>query len=190
MRSAVRTWRRCVLGQPCAHSSPHRRPGLNRTNTAKVSHTGFGRTWSWRLNPVANGPRAFRLVEYQPTARGARAPRSADWRGCIVGQRRARSSPRRRPGLIRSNIPKVGDMSSELRGHYLRIPLRAACTRFAPCSIVRPPMEHAQRSADLASVCCGPTPGELLSTPSARAQPHQHRDRSAARALNGCVHGV
>ena len=39
------------------------------------------------------------------------------------------------------------------------------------------------RSADLAWLCCGPTQGALLPTPSAEARPHQLCNRSAARAL-------
>ena len=42
---------------------------------------------------------------------------------------------------------------------------------------------RAPRSVDVAWLCCGPTRGTLLPTPSADAWPHQHRDRSAARSL-------
>ena len=38
-------------------------------------------------------------------------------------------------------------------------------------------------------MCCGPMRGALLPTPPAEARPHQHRDRSAARASKRCVHG-
>ena len=51
-------------------------------------------------------------------------------------------------------------------------------------------MEHATRSADLAWLCCGPTRGALLSMLSAGARPHQHRDRSVARASNGLTYRV
>ena len=44
---------------------------------------------------------------------------------------------------------------------------------------------HVPPSADLARLCCGPTQDALLPTPSAGTRPHQHRDRSAARALKG-----
>ena len=43
---------------------------------------------------------------------------------------------------------------------------------------------------DLACLFCRPTRGTLLSTPSAGARPHQHRDRSAARLSRGRIHHV
>ena len=66
-------------------------------------------------------------------------------------------------------------------------PLRSSLVALGPLAF-RPveyrPTAHetcAPRSADLAWLCCGPTQGALLSTPSAGARPHQHRHRSAAR---------
>ena len=64
-------------------------------------------------------------------------------------------------------------------------PVARVARAFAPWSSGRPTAEHAPRSADLAWLCCGPTRGALLPTPSVEARPHQHRDRSAAGISKG-----
>ena len=102
-RCAARTWRGCVVGQREARSSPHCRPGLDRTNTVAG--------WQHGLREVlvtAFKSRGVHSARYWPRGVSADRPRSTrcaawTWRGCVVGQRRARSSPHCRPGLDRTN---------------------------------------------------------------------------------------
>ena len=108
---------------------------------------------------MAHDPCAFSPVEYWPTAYRARTPHSANltWvRGCVVGQRRVRSSPRRRPRLYRT-----GTATSQRHGFRQRATdafetRGTRPTRISQRGVIRrPPPEHAPRSADLAWLCCG-----------------------------------
>ena len=104
---AVRTWRGCVVRQLGARSSPRHRSGLDRSNTATSRRRGGLRRLvvTWR---AARALFASWSIGRPPAEHARRAVRT--WRVCVVGPRRARSSPRRRPGLNRTNIPKVGGM--------------------------------------------------------------------------------
>ena len=71
MRSAVRTGV-VVLWANAGRTPPHFvGQGSTALTSRQVGSMGFGRVWSRRLNPMAHGPRAFRLVEYRPIAHEA-----------------------------------------------------------------------------------------------------------------------
>ena len=92
--------------------------------------------------------------------------------------------------LLHRHRARPAAVASNCRAHSFQLPCRADPTRSAPWRIGRPPTEHTQRSADFAWLCCGPTRSALSSTPSPGAQPHQHRDRSAARRSGGANHRI
>ena len=178
---AVRTWRGCVVGQRRALASPRRRPGLNRINTATGRQRGVFKTVITALEtpgawPAHFSPRGLSTDRPRSTSRAVRT-----WSGCGVGQRRALSPPRRRPGTIAPTPRQVGSAEfgkAVITGLESR---GARPSRCAPWSIGRPPMEYTPRSADLAWLCCGPTQGALVPTSSAGAQSCEHRDRLVAR---------
>ena len=64
--------------------------------------------------------------------------------------------------------------------HIILTPWRVARSLLAAWSKCRSPTEHMPGSADLVWLCCDPTQGMLLPTPSAGAQPCEQRDRSVA----------
>ena len=102
-RRAARTWRGCVVGQRRARFTPHRRPGLDHTNTATGRRHSTQEVLITAFGSMARVACALCPVESRPTAHRARSAQ----RGLgvvvlrVVGQRGARSSPRRRPGLDR-----------------------------------------------------------------------------------------
>ena len=134
------------------------------------------------MDPVARSPRAFRPEQCQSRPLTEHAHCAVQtWRGCVVVLRRARSSPRRWPGLDQT-------MTATGRPHEVRtivdapFKIREARTpRFR--AMKYRPIAHgarAPRSADLAWLYCSPTRGALLRAPPAGAWPHEHRDRSMA----------
>ena len=187
-RHAARTWRCCVVGQRNARSPQRHRPGLNRTNTATgrrhevrkcvlvASESSGARSSGAR--PAGFSPRG--VIPDRPWSTG-RAVRT--WRGCVVGQRRARSSPRRRPGLDRTS-------TATGRRHSLQqnvvIVTKHSGARSAPVS-PRKLSADRRRSTHAAQYGLGVVVswGSLLPMPSAEVRPHQLRKRSTARALRG-----
>ena len=105
-RSAQRELGVIVLWADAGRALPH---VVGRGSTAptplQVGGTAFKSSYLMRSNTMARVARALRLVENRPTAHGARAEQRGfgDWGVCVVGQRGARSLPRRRPGLDRIN---------------------------------------------------------------------------------------
>jgi len=100
---AAWTWRGCAVGQRGARSSPRRRPGIDRINTAPGQRHGLR-----EVQIAVFESRAARPARVSPRVISADCPRSTcravrTWRGCVAGQRGARSSSRRRPGLERTN---------------------------------------------------------------------------------------
>ena len=99
---AARTWRGCGAGQRAARSFPRRRLRRDRTNTATSRRQGIrkvvGNTFESR------GARPARVSHHREAVDGPRSMRRAarTWRVCDVGQRVARSPPRRRPSLDRT----------------------------------------------------------------------------------------
>ena len=86
---------------------------------------------------------------------------------------------------------RLGDRAAS--SHAAAVSVRTRRTRGASprrCRSGRAPTEHTLSSAELAWLCCGQTWGVLRSTPWGEARPHQHRDRSAARALENYDHRV
>ena len=87
---------------------------------------------------MAGGLRDFRPVEYRPTPTEHARTRCAvwTWRGCVVGQEYGeRLSPRRRPGLNRTNTA-----TSQQHGHRTAVPIApesrgARLARFSPRGI-------------------------------------------------------
>ena len=133
---------------------------------------------------MACGSRAFRLVEYRPTVHGVRASPSADlpWsccrptRGALLPTPSAEARPHHhydRTAARRSNSLRRSRSSLVARGPLAFCPVE--------CWLTAHEARATRRSADLAWLCCGPTQRAILSTPSARARPHQHRHRFSAR---------
>ena len=99
----------CGLGVVVVRANSRHTPpnAVGRGATAAIPRpvggagVGGGGAWSAPLYTLVRVPRAYRTMEKRPTARRARAARA--WRGCGVGQRAARSSPRRRPRLDRTD---------------------------------------------------------------------------------------
>ena len=101
--SVAQTSRGCVVGQRGARSLPRRRPGLNRINTATGRRHGVR-----EVLITAFESHGVRCVRSSPRGKSADRPRSTRraariWNGCVVGQRGARSTPRQRPRLGRTN---------------------------------------------------------------------------------------
>ena len=92
---AVWTWRRCVVAERVACSSPSRWLGLDCTNIAagwrhglsKFAVTAFS---SDGARPARSPPREASADRPRSTCRAVHT-----WRGCVVAQREARSSPSR-----------------------------------------------------------------------------------------------
>ena len=107
------------------------------------------------------------------------------WRSCVVGQRGARCSPRRRPGLERINITTG-------QRHGLRAFLTTAFksraarpVRFPSRGVSADLQRSTRRAVRTWRGCVVGQRRARLPTPSAGAHPHQHRDRSVAGNLKG-----
>ena len=190
---AARTWSGCVVGQRRARSSPRRRPGLDRSNTA----TGR-RHASQETLIIAFESRGARRVRSSPRGKSADRPRStrrAAWtgRGCVVGcgpTRGALPPHAVSQGSTASTPRQVGGTAFKRSSSLRSNPMARVARALRP--VENRPTAHGARAAqrglgDLAWLCCWPTWGALPSTPSAGAQPHQHRDRSASRPLRSLV---
>ena len=192
-QAALRTWHGCVVAQQEAHSSPRRRPRLDRTNTAtgrwhelrKVVVTSFKscdeRSASCSPRGVsADCPRNMRAAQCELGvvvlwANAGRAPPSPS-AGARPHQHRHRSrhSLQKAVWSPRSNFMAHGPRGASRPVEY------------------RPTIHgvFASRSADLPWPCCGPTRGALLPTHSAGARLHQHRDSPATKLSNGRGHCI
>ena len=84
-RHTVRAWSGCVMAQRGARSSPRRRPGLDRTNTATGRRCGLAKfvVTSFETG-VARDPCAFHAREYRPIAHAVRAPHCAGLLGVVA----------------------------------------------------------------------------------------------------------
>ena len=98
-----------VLAMAKHGSSPRRRPGLDRANTATGRRHGFR-----VVVVIAFKSRGARRARFSP--RGVSADRAQStsravrtWRGCVVSQRGVRFSPRRWPGSTAPTTQQVGD---------------------------------------------------------------------------------
>ena len=100
---AARTWRGCGAGQRAACSAPRRRLRRDRTNTATSCRQGIQKVSDNAFE--SRGARPARVSNHGEAVDGPRSIRRAarTWRVCDVGQRVARSPPRRRPSLDRTN---------------------------------------------------------------------------------------
>ena len=163
-----------LLPTPSAEARPHQHRDRSAARASKCVATAFESRGARRAR--------FRPVEYRPTAHGARARAVRTWRGCVVGQRGARSSPRRRPGLDRTN-------TATGRRHRRR---RCIVTSFessgARPARISPREVSADRPRSTRTAQCGlgvvvlwPNAGRAPPHAVGWARPHQHRDRSAAR---------
>ena len=99
---------RCVVAHRRTRSSPRRRPGLDCINATTGRRHGNRKVVITVYVSREGSPRraarallALGSLGRPPTEHTCRAVRT--WRDCVVGQRRTRSSPRRRPGLGRTN---------------------------------------------------------------------------------------
>ena len=123
---------------------------------------------------------------FAPLSSGGRsaehAPRSVDlaWLCCgpTCGALLPTPSVEAQPHQHRD--PGRRQRASNVLRQRVCIPRRASRACIASWSSGRPTEEHAPRRAGLAWMCCGPTRGALLPTPSVEARPHQHCDQSAA----------
>ena len=160
-----------------------RRPRLDRTNTATGRRHGVLKVAAIGLD--THGERHVRF-----SRRGVTTDRSQSTRALLC-----------RLGV--AMCPMRGALlptpSSEARPHYHhdRTAARRSNLLWRPRSslvthgpLAFRPVEYwltthearaTRRSADLAWLCCGPTQRALLSTPSARARPHQHRHTPEAQ---------
>ena len=100
----------------------------------------------------------------------------------------ARSSPRRRPGLVRTNTVtgrQHGGWDVLIIASKSRITRRVRFTARGKSADRRRSTLRTARTWRGCVEGCRPTRGALLPTPSARARPHQNRDRSAVRPSRG-----
>ena len=158
------------------------RQGSTAPTPRQVGSTDFRRLWLLRLEFAARSPRAFRPVGYRPTAHEARAPGSADLSWLCCGLTRGALLPTPSAGARpHQHQDRPAARALDDRGPRGHIRWRVSGAHIAPWSIDRPLTEHARCAVRAWLGCCGPTRAALLPTPSAGAQPRQHRDRSAAR---------
>ena len=84
-----------LLPTPSAETRPHQNRDRSTARASEVRCDRVQIPWRARARFVP------RSIGRHPAGHAHRAVRT--WRGCVMGQRGARSSPRRRPGLDRTN---------------------------------------------------------------------------------------
>ena len=182
-RSADRAWLCCrpmrgaLLPTPSAGARPHQHHDRTVVRvTARLSHR-FRTPWS-----AARARFCLWSIGRPPAEHARRAVCTRH--GRVVAQTQSALSPTlsARAQLHQHRDRSVA-RSSQGRHHCAHVPWCVARVLLTPWSIGRPPTKNALHSVYLAWLCCGPTRGTLLPTPSAGARLHKHRYRRAARSV-------
>ena len=186
-----------VIGQRGARSSPRRRLGLDRTNTATGRRYGLQEVFV-----AAFESHGTRRARSSPRGESADRPRSTrraagTWQlGVVVLWPIAGRAPPYVNGRALS-APTPRQVGGTAFGRCWSLRSNpVACVACALRPLESRPTADGSRAAqhklgDLARwLCCGPTRSALPSTPSASARPHQHRGMLAARPSRAPYHRI